>query len=161
MTEQLFPPTDWIIAFFGDEAVEKRWWHVFTKPGFRHCFAFRYLVKADMWVAVDWSNTGLSLGTIPKEAVDIIIIAVNQSGGAFLEILAKPQERRAIPPLPLYCVTAVKELVGLRDWRVVTPWQLYCALLRRGARRMFDLNYVEENVSGQPIQETEGNSAER
>jgi hypothetical protein len=133
---------------------------VFTKPGFRHCFAFRYLAKADLWVVVDWSNRGLSLGTVPKEAVDLIIIAVNQSGGAFLEILAKPQNSRVIPPLPLYCVTAIKELVGLRDWRVITPWQLYCALLRRGAQRMFDLSHPKERDNGQPVQETKGDSAE-
>jgi len=144
----------WTIAFFGDEDGVRRWWWRFTKPGFRHCFALRYMVDLNSWALVDWSNRGLNVEFLPKQYVDAIMLAVNDSGGAFLDVDTEEQPARLFPPLTLYCVTAVKELVGLRDWRVITPWQLYCALRKRGAQRMFDLSYLEETSNGKSARQT-------
>ncbi|MGE0190319.1 MAG: hypothetical protein AB7G80_09845 [Dongiaceae bacterium] len=153
MKEPVFRTGRWIIAFY-DEG-PRNWWDYFTRPGFRHCLAIRYLEDIDAWVTVDSSNHGLFVEFVPKRFIDAIIVAVNDRGGRFVEIDARAQGRRLWPPLFLYCVSAMKELVGIRDWRVITPWQLYCALMKMGGKRMFDLSNFKENADGQSIFKTQ------
>lgn len=153
MTESILSKGKWTIAFF--EGGERRWWDIFTRKGFRHCFAFRYLEPMDAWAMVDWSNEGLFVDFLPKRFIDAAILGVNAAGGAFLEVDAVKPGRRIFPLQPMYCVSAMKELVGLRSWRVITPWQLYCALLKQGAQRMFDLSHIKEDTDGESVFPTE------
>jgi hypothetical protein len=153
MTEPVLSPGKWIIAFY--DGGPRNWWDRFTRPGFRHCFAVRYLEPMDAWTLVDWNNHGLIIDFLPKRFIDAMIVGVNDAGGVFLEAEVQPTRRRIVPLTPLYCVSAVKDLIGLRAWRVITPWQLYCALMKRGAQRMFDLSHVKEDTDGQSIQEAE------
>lgn len=139
MTDAVFTTGRWFVAFH--DSGTKRWWdYLFTRKGFRHCFAFRYLEPMDAWAIVDWGNEGLFVEFMPKRFVDSIIVGVNDGGGCFLEVEVKERNRRMFPFQPLYCVTAIKDLVGLRNWRVLTPWQLHCALKKQGAKQMFDLS---------------------
>jgi hypothetical protein len=108
----------------------------------------------DAWVIIDWSNHGLQVDCVPKRFIDGMIVGVNDRGGCFIEVDVARQSRRRFPPVALYCVTAVKDLVGLRDWRVVTPFQLYSALMKRGGKRMFDLSHIKETAGGESIQKT-------
>lgn len=157
MTNPVLSPGKWIIAFYDDGP--RYWWDAFTRRGFRHCFAVRYLEPMDAWAVVDWNNRGLVVDFVPKRFVDAMIIGVNDAGGMFIEVEVKSARRRILPLVPLYCVSAIKDLVGLRDWRVITPWQLYCALMKGGAQRMFDLSHIKEDTDGEPIQEAESSKA--
>lgn len=145
----VFTEGKWIIAFYDGGSLN--WWDRFTRPGFRHCFALRYLREIDAWVKVDWSNQGLHIEVLPKRCVDGVIVAVNKMDGRFLEIEVTEQPRRTVPLVPLYCVSAMKELVGLRNWKVITPYQLYCALRKEGASRMFDIGHIKEITDGEPV----------
>ncbi len=47
-----------------------------------------------------------------------------------VEVRIKPPPRRALPPMLFTCVEAVKRIIGLHDFGIVTPWQLYKALIK-------------------------------
>ncbi len=138
MRTTIFTPGQWVIAFF-DEG-RGWWWDIFTRKGFRHCMAFRYLSPLNAWVMVDWSSKRLSVEFLPPVAMDACIVGINDAGGLFLEFDSIDAPPKAIPSFPLYCVSVVKHLLGFRDWKVFTPYQLYCALKKRGAKRIFDLD---------------------
>lgn len=147
MTEPVYSYGTWIIGFH-DGAERRRWWSVFTRPGFRHAFAFRYLQPLDAWVLVEWSPVGMFVEFWPKQNVTAMIANVSEAGGCFLEYDARGGKRRHFPLTPLYCVPLLKDLLGLRAWRVLTPWQLYCALRQRGAKPMFDLSQTRAKETG-------------
>ncbi len=138
MDELIFSKGKWIIVFQDSE--KKHWWDIFTAKGFRHCSALKYLYQLDKWVMIDWCTSGLFIEFLPSNIVDTIIVNVNDQKGAFVEIDMMSRSPRFAPFLPLYCVTAVKELIGLRKWSVITPKQLYCALIRLGAKKIFVLS---------------------
>lgn len=140
----VFSSGKWIIVFIDTGTKTRTWWSFFTRPGFRHCCALRYLKPMDSWVLVDWSNENLSVEFLPKRFVDALIVGVNNLGGCFVETEAKKASFRKIPFTPLYCVSAMKDLIGLRNCKVVTPYQLYCALIKAGGKRIFDLGHPKE-----------------
>lgn len=144
----VFTPGKWTIIFHDNGTKPEHWWDLFTRPGFRHVYALRYLQPLDAWVMVDWSNVGLAIEFLPKRFVDALILGVNAHGGRFLDVEVKAAPRRLIPFVPLYCVSAMKELIGLRSWKVITPYQLYCALMKTGAKRIFNLSHLMENTNG-------------
>jgi hypothetical protein len=41
-------------------------------------------------------------------------------------------------PRLMYCVSFIKHIVGLNKFWVLTPYQLYCELLKDGAQIMFE-----------------------
>jgi hypothetical protein len=40
-------------------------------------------------------------------------------------------KQKILPPMMFTCVEAVKRIIGLRGWWILTPWQLYAALAKR------------------------------
>ena len=148
MSQPVLSSGRWIIVFF--DAGNRRWWDIFTRPGFRHCLALRYLEPMDAWASVDWGNEGLFVDFVPKRFVDALILGVDDCGGAFLEFDAMPAQRRLLPPFFPYCVTTMKHILGIRDFTIITPWQLYCALRKKGAKTIFGMK-TEEIADGRHI----------
>ncbi len=48
--------------------------------------------------------------------------------------------RRMAAPTPFTCVEAMKRLIGLQDWRILTPWQLY--------RRLVSITHFKGEIHG-------------
>jgi hypothetical protein len=150
LRQPIYTPGVWVVAFIDNGP--GFWWDVFSRPGFRHCLAFRYMAEIDAWALVDWGSEGFFIEFLPKRFITGLIAGVKQSGGCFLEIEAKKMPPRMLPSFPLYCVSVMKHLIGLKDWRVFTPYQLYCALLKNGASKMFTLDYLSgELIDGQNL----------
>ena len=51
-------PRRWYVAFV-DSGRVNHWWHLFTRPGFRHCHAFGRDERAGVWLRVEWCRGGL------------------------------------------------------------------------------------------------------
>jgi hypothetical protein len=97
------------------------------RPGFRHCFA---LIKGDdRWLMVD--------PMLHKMAIEATQTPVGFDLPAWLRargyrVVRAPRLeplRRMACPSPFTCVEAMKRLIGLHNWRIFTPWQLYRYLI--------------------------------
>lgn len=138
----------WYVAFY--DTPDRRWWYCLTRRGYGHCAAFGFLPGANVWLVTEWNAGGLMVAAIDREALDDYIALVCRHG-CVLEPPAGMKRRRVAyrPRLGLYCITAVTELLGLSTW-ALTPWQLACALRRRGAREMFTGVRDAWNDNGEP-----------
>ena len=99
------------------------YWLRWLKPGFRHCFVL--LNDGERWISIDPLMNHMD--------VQVHSVPYNFDMGAWLEDrghrvvpadLCRSHERPA-PFMAFTCVEAVKRVLGLHDWRVMTPWQLY------------------------------------
>ena len=91
------------------------------RPGFRHCFAYTQLADACCLVMDPRSN-----------GLDVTIRDTSAFPGVGHVAPAHQHFQRGWRPRGLFtCVTAVKHLLGIRAWWIITPHQLYRYLQRR------------------------------
>lgn len=119
--------------------VEERAWVVFSgksdwpwlkilRPGFRHCFVIVH--DGTRWLSLDplLQHTELKVHDVPP---DFDLPGWLTARGN--RVMPAPLNRAHKKPAPvmLYtCVEAVKRVLGLHTWGVMTPWQLYRHLTR-------------------------------
>ena len=60
----------------------------------------------------------------------------------------EPTDKPIYVPRWLYCVSFMKHLCNVRKFWILTPYQLYCELKKRGGKSIFEDN--KENSNGQP-----------
>lgn len=97
------------------------------RPGFRHCFAL--IRGTDNWTMVDPMLHKMDV-TATHCRADFDLPAWLRARG--YRVVRAPRlcpPRSMAMPSPFTCVEAMKRLIGLHDWRVITPWQLYRRLL--------------------------------
>jgi len=121
------------IVVFRD-ATEIRWLRI-LKRGFRHCAV---LVEVEQgWVLCD----ALSNKTVVKQIFDRssqeIVERLAAAGLHAIEVRVQTPPARMAPILPFTCVEAVKRILGIHAWSIVTPWQLYRHLVQ-GQKFVFD-----------------------
>ena len=114
------------IVVFRD-ATEIRWLR-FLKRGFRHCAV---LVEVEQgWVICDAMSNKTHIKQISnRSSLEI----VERLGAAYLhaiEVRVQTPPARMAPILPFTCVEAVKRILGIHAWSIVTPWQLYRHLVQ-------------------------------
>lgn len=115
-------------------------WRLWTKPGWRHCFvlvtvyhpapslhARRFLAKVEAFTGfldVDvWWNS-------PEDACRLL----HENGAtAIVKITVDlPPRRLWVPRGVITCVSVPKAVLGICNWRIVTPWRLFQHLLQTG-----------------------------
>jgi hypothetical protein len=93
------------------------------RPGFRHCFA---LIKGDgHWLMVDPMLHKMDVNTTATPADFDLPGWMRARGYRVVRAPMLEAPRRVACPSPFTCVEAMKRLIGLHDWRIFTPWQLY------------------------------------
>lgn len=111
------------------------------KPGFRHCFAL--MRGADRWLMVDPMLHRMDI-TATECAPDFDLPAwMRARGYRVVRAPAFTTAQRMSFPAPFTCVEAMKRLIGLQDWRVFTPWQLY--------RRLIAFTHCKGEFHGNPV----------
>lgn len=102
-------------------------WLRLLRPGFRHCFVL--LNDGRHWISLDpLSNyTDVIVHHLPA---GFDLPAWLSARGH--QVVAAPLTRRMKPaPWMLFtCVEAVKRVICLHTRSIITPWQLYCCLLK-------------------------------
>lgn len=103
-------------------------WLKFLRPGFRHCFVIVH--DGTRWLSLDplLQHTELKVHDVPP---DFDLPGWLTARGN--RVMAAPLDRTHNKPAPLMfftCVEAVKRVLGLHRWMVLTPWQLYRHLSR-------------------------------
>jgi hypothetical protein len=99
----------------------------FLKPGYRHCFAL--IRDSDRWLMLDSMLHKMDVMTTHSDASFDLPTWMRKQGYRVIKAPAFNPARRMLIASPFTCVEAMKRLIGLQDWRVITPWQLYKKLI--------------------------------
>lgn len=109
-------------------------WLKCLRPGFRHCFVIVH--DGTRWLSLDplLQHTELKVHDVPPD-FDL----PGWLAGRGNRVLPAPVNRghkKPVPPMMFTCVEAVKRVLGLHHWSVMTPWQLYRHLTRHGSESL-------------------------
>lgn len=139
----LSDPQLWILVFKGDVVAagvrgdgRRRWWRLFTRPGWRHVLALAAIGAEDrpLTMVVDPVAGRMLVRIDPRPLGDAVRDEL-AAGGWALAVPVPAGLAQAPVYRPIYtCAGVMAHLVGLRSWRVLTPRQLYRRLRREGAR---------------------------
>ena len=108
--------------------VSPNWWWRGLKPGFQHVQAIRR--EGPYWLRVDphieFTDIELVRSSLPPHQL--------VPGTTCQRVVAlRRLQRLRVPTIlaPATCVEQVKELLGIRAWWLVTPWQLFTYVRKR------------------------------
>ena len=114
---------EWYLVF--DQAAKEHWFHRFIHPEFQHCYAMKKSEAGLFWMIVNpsWSHVSVEyrLATTFPDPRDYV--------GEYARIV---KYQAVIDPQGsctqlnvLACVDIIKRFLGIRNWRIITPYQLY------------------------------------
>lgn len=130
----------WIVFSGKADLRVLRW----LRPGFRHCFAL--VREPDRWLLVDPMLHRLEVMTTHCDASFDLPRWMRGRGYRVVRAPVLQPASRMAAPAPFTCVEAMKRLIGLQDWRILTPWQLY--------RRLSALTTHQGEDHGKPVLKT-------
>jgi len=107
------------------------WWLKFLKPCFRHC----YVLFQDrwQWVSIDPLSHYTQIHFHSHVHRDFDLPACLRGQGMIvIEASISEPPRQCAPIMACTCVEMVKRFLGIHQRRIVTPWQLYKYLTRKG-----------------------------
>lgn len=120
----------------GDKIIED-WYIIFThshydfwlmkwlKKGFQHCYAVKESPGGNFWIVVDTKNCATIVTMQSKEDYPHIRTMCHLTD-TVLPVRARIDRNKRLWPLCIFnCVEQVKMLLGMKDCRALTPWQLY------------------------------------
>lgn len=123
--------SSWLVAFFAND---RRGWYRFLPGRFKHVAAFAYSSECRTWIIVDIHMLGARVTVLPETKASTDAIANWTAGASILSM--KPQQRRRLWRLGLYCVPVVAHLVGCRG--ALLPDGLWRSCLKAGATIVHD-----------------------
>jgi hypothetical protein len=109
------------------------WWLKFLKAGFRHCFIILETDRGCLWV--DPLSHSFTIKILEGYELTALVKWYREMGMRVEEMEVESKSTRPFAWAPMTCVEVVKRLIGLNDWRVVTPWQLYTTLKKNKKRK--------------------------
>lgn len=98
-------------------------WLKLLKPGFRHCYVL--INDGRHWISIDplFPYTEIIVHHAPADFNFPAWLA----GRGYQPVRAQiRRDRSGMAPIMIFtCVEAIKRILGLHSWRILTPWQLY------------------------------------
>ncbi|MGE5476562.1 MAG: hypothetical protein ACM3Q1_07910 [Bacteroidales bacterium] len=122
--------SDWSYALVVFADATDLWWLRLLRPGFRHCFVA--LRHGGGWVVVDPMSHYTAVASFPLSEDFDLIGWYRQHGLTVVPVKKNTPDKRVAPFMPHSCVETVKRILGIREFWVVTPWQLFCHLNKTG-----------------------------
>ena len=140
----------WIICFKSANNIGP--WKLFTshRPDFGHVFAVRYEPELDLWMKFECASQKFNFEFLTKEEADYLAYDMLEN---CICVETEAMDASIYAPRWLYCVSFVKHIIGVRKPWVMTPYQLYCELIKRQHRIIFTKEQGEDDgiyVSPQP-----------
>ena len=108
-------------------------WLRWLKRGFRHCAVVVRI--GGEWVMIDSLSHSICVGKFGAEPMSRLAWCYRKAGHIVIETAVGECKVRVAPPLPFTCVEAVKRVLGIQSWFVLTPYQLYRHLRGRARDR--------------------------
>lgn len=137
----------WIICFC--ESPNTGFWKIFTqkRPEFSHVFAVQYIPELKHWVKFEFATQGFNFIAVKGKHADHLVAFMIEK---CVCVEYEPTHNQIWLPRLLYCVSFIKHLCNIRKLFVLTPYQLYCELLKRGGKVIFEKegesNGIHENT---------------
>jgi len=121
-------PAKWILAF--RRTTDSRLINLLAFGRYKHVTAFGYIREVDHWVFMDWRTIALDI--IVARGTDATRLINYYTRDA--DMLGMPARSRQIggPQFGLWCVPAVKQLLGIRGG-ALRPDALWRCCIRQGA----------------------------
>ena len=122
---------EWLVYFSDARTVRYAkwiwWWK--PKPGFRHCGALHYDTNVEKWLHVEFNHAGIETTILSPIAAENLFDKLYD-----FEILICPKKDdwHLMRIKELSCVSFIMRLIGFYRWWIITPYKLYCALLKAG-----------------------------
>lgn len=103
-------------------------WLRLLRPGFRHCFVI--LNDGRHWLSFDPMLNHIDLRVHDHVPAEFDLPRWLRERGQKVVVAPVDHSRKKPVPVSLFtCVEAVKRVLGLHRFFILTPWQLYCHLL--------------------------------
>ncbi len=98
-------------------------WLRWLKAGYRHCFVL--LHDGGRWISLDpmLNHTDVQVHNVPPDFD--LPRWLETRGNIVVRTQLCRTHKKAAPIMPFTCVEAVKRVLGIHDFRILTPWQLY------------------------------------
>jgi len=156
--EEMFPAISvWNVVFL--RSPRENWWDWLTPEPWRHVCAFGYSVTTESWVIFDVADKHSRISVVDGHWFDRWVAVHRPRFTSILQIHTLPGgDIRA--RLGLWCVTAVKHLVGLPSG-ALRPRALHRDLMIYGATPAFEDLYGTESEarSGRPADKSASSSS--
>lgn len=107
----------------------------FFKSGFKHCFVC--LETNGGWIIYDPLSFGtevdvlVGIPTAISAGIDHVERFYLSQGYVCVRVGITPLERKVLPLTLFTCTEAVKRILGIREWWIITPFQLFKYLRRQ------------------------------
>ena len=111
-------PTDWYLIYSSMDD-QTHWYSKLFRPGFQHVQAMRR--DGRYWIAVCPYFWGVDIAVVDFTPWDLFPKSTIQH----VTRMRSPTNLSALHIGPLTCVTVMKSLLGIRSWRVITPYSLW------------------------------------
>lgn len=125
-------PKEWFVVFMSRKPESPwTWWHVFTRKGFEHAFAFTYSSKDALWISIDWAMNGLHVSLLSSVEMAELVDAMKVYDSTVVKITER--DRTSVPWFTsVYCVSAIRHILGISGWTFMTPYYLYRKMVKLG-----------------------------
>lgn len=126
----------WIICF--RPALNIGIWKFFTlhRPDFQHVYAVRYDPDLKIWITFEFASQRFNFEWCSGEEAAYLVGDLFENHKC-IEIEAS-EGKPILTPRFMYCVSFVKHIVGINNPFILTPYQLYCELIKRGGKPIFE-----------------------
>jgi hypothetical protein len=109
-----------IVLFASDTQVK---WLRFLHPGFRHCLVAVKLGPA--WIVMDPLSHKTALSVVEGFSADELVRWYEERGLKAIRTWVREAPAKLAPLAPATCVEAVKRILGIHAWWIITPRQLH------------------------------------
>ena len=122
-------------------------WKYFTKhrEGFSHVYAVSYDPELSLWKKLEFTTTGFNYEVLTGKKATQLVLQMHITNKC---IEYEVQDDPIYIPRLMYCVSFIKHLLGIKKFWLLTPYQLYCELLKRKGSIIFDSKDLEEPTNG-------------
>jgi len=116
----------WYIIFV--PSALDHWLMRYLQPNFQHCYAVKESPGGEFWIIADSKNSYTDIRLESK--INHPHIRSIEPDGVILAVRAIIRPRNRYTLCVFNCVEVCKSVLGIRDFWLWTPWQLYKRLIK-------------------------------
>ena len=124
----------WIVCFRHADNIGP--WKLITlhTKQFGHVFAVRYDNDLGLWMRFECASQRFRFEILGEEESDFLAYDMLEN---CICVETEVQDSNIYAPRWLYCVSFVKHILGMNKPWILTPYQLYCELIKKEHRIIF------------------------
>jgi hypothetical protein len=137
-----FIQKEWLVYFYEADEYPYPEWLQFLKKGFKHCGALNFDPEKNVWIHLEYTHAGIKHSLLSKEQLENMLFYLKD-----YEVLRCPEKEQwqLFRIKDMTCVSFIMRLIGFYKWYILTPYQLYCALIKAGYKS-FNEKIKDPNV---------------